>query len=224
MSRRVRVKICCIASREEARLAIALGADALGLVSAMPSGPGVIEDGLIADIARSIPPGVSTFLLTSEVDPGAIVGQIRAAGVNTVQLVDSVQDDVYAAIRLHLPCVRIVQVVHVADPESRAHALRAVGRVDALLLDSGVPRPQPGAPRELGGTGRVHDWAQSAAIVTHAAGHGVAVWLAGGLNANNAREAISRVAPFGLDVCSGVRSNGRLDEARLASFMDAVRA
>jgi len=64
-----RVKICCISSIEEARLAIEHGASALGLVGQMPSGPGIIEDELIYEIARVAPPPISTFLLTSQTNP-----------------------------------------------------------------------------------------------------------------------------------------------------------
>jgi phosphoribosylanthranilate isomerase len=90
--------------------------------------------------------------------------------------------------------------------------------VDALLLDSGN---QSLPVKELGGTGRTHDWSVSRRIVEAAP---VPVYLAGGLTPDNVGEAVRRVRPFGVDVCSGVRSGGRLDEARLAAFAAAVRA
>ncbi len=218
MADRVRVKVCCISSVEEARIAVDAGADALGLVGRMPSGPGPIEDGLIAEIARTVPPAVSTFLLTSETEPGAVVDHVRRAGVTTVQLVDdTVKEDVHRALRSAMPWVRIVQVVHVRDAGSVEIAGRAAAHVDALLMDSGNPGA---AVRELGGTGRVHDWSISREIVARV---GVPVFLAGGLTAGNVGAAIAAVGPFGVDVCSGVRTDGRLDAEKVRAFVSAVR-
>jgi len=212
----VRVKICCIASVAEARLAIGHGASALGLVGRMPSGPGVIDDARIAEIAAATPPPIATFLLTSETEPDAIVGHVRRCGANTVQLVDAVHPGAYAGLRRALPHVKIVQVIHVTGPESLAEAQDCGSRVDALLLDSG----QPGAAvRELGGTGRVHDWALSARIVAAAP---CPVFLAGGLRPANVAEAVRAVRPFGVDLCTGVRRDGRLDSSLLAEFFRAL--
>ena len=212
----MKVKICCIASVAEAALALAHGADALGLVSTMPSGPGVIDDDRIREIAAWAPAGVRTFLLTARSDPREIAAQVREASVNTVQLVDAVAPGAHAVLRALIPRVRLVQVIHVRGPESVDEALNAAPRVDELLLDSGDPSA---AVRELGGTGRTHDWALSREIVDHC---GVPVWLAGGLNAGNVRAAIDAVRPQGLDVCSGVRVDGKLSAERLAEFMLAV--
>jgi phosphoribosylanthranilate isomerase len=89
--------------------------------------------------------------------------------------------------------------------------------VDALLLDSGNPSL---ATKELGGTGRAHDWAVSRRIRDAV---GVPVYLAGGLNPQNVRKAIAQVQPFGVDVCSGLRTDGRLDAVKLEEFMRAVQ-
>lgn len=216
-TRRPRVKICCIATREEAALAVRAGASALGLVSEMPSGPGVISDEAIRAIARTIPPGVASFLLTSRQSAAAIAEQARRTRVNTVQLCDELQDDAYDALRAALPGIGIVQVIHVAGRESLEQALRVAPSVDALLLDSG----NPSLPvKQLGGTGRRHDWGLSRAIRERAS---VPIYLAGGLVPGNVREAILTVSPFGLDVCSGVRTDGTLDGDKLAAFMAAAR-
>lgn len=211
-----RVKICCISSVAEAQLAVRLGADALGLVSAMPSGPGPISDELIAEIAATVPPPVATFLLTSLADAGAIIDQQRRCGTNTLQLVDAVPMDAYAKIRHALPGIRIVQVIHVLGEQSVREANGIAPHVDALLLDSGNPHL---AVKQLGGTGRVHDWAHSKRIVDEC---GKPVFLAGGLRAANVRDAIDAVQPFGVDLCSGVRSDGRLDQDKLAAFFAAL--
>jgi phosphoribosylanthranilate isomerase len=209
---RPRLKVCCIASPAEAALAIRAGADALGLVGKMPSGPGPIDDALIADIAKTVPPPIATFLLTSETTEDAVVAHIQRCGANTVQLVDRVSPSVHRAIRRDLPAIRIVQVVHVEGPDSVAEAVEAANTADAILLDSGNTRAQI---RELGGTGRTHDWSLSRRIVESCA---KPVFLAGGLNAGNVAAAIAAVRPFGIDVCSGVRTKGALDEAKLAAF------
>lgn len=182
----------------------------------MPSGPGVIDDTKIARIAATAPPGVSTFLLTSETIAAGIIQQHRRAQTTTLQLVDAVATDVYALLRTELPAIKIVQVIHVLDESSVEEALAAAHFVDALLLDSGNPRL---TVKELGGTGRTHNWRISRNIVEQS---GIPVFLAGGLNAENAREALESVGPFGLDICSGVRTDGRLDPAKLEKFMNAV--
>lgn len=211
-----RVKICCIASEEEARTAISSGASALGLVAAMPSGPGPISDALIWRIARSVPPPIATFLLTCQTRAGAIVAHHLRTQTGTLQLVDAPEAGAIAAIRLVLPVVKIIQVIHVRAESSIDEALSAAGEVDALLLDSGNPAL---AVKELGGTGRVHDWRLSRRIVEQSS---VPVFLAGGLNAANVRAAIDQVQPFAVDVCSGVRTDGRLDQRKLAAFFNAV--
>ena len=212
----VRVKVCCIASEEEAALAIGMGASAIGLVSRMPSGPGPIPEARIRDIARIVPPGIATFLLTSETTAEPIIAQQRYCGTNTLQLVDEVKPGVHRVLREALPGIKIVQVIHIRDENSLAEARQVSPQVDALLLDSGNPSL---ATKELGGTGRAHDWAVSRRIRDAV---GVPVYLAGGLNPQNVRKAIAQVQPFGVDLCSGLRTDGRLDAAKLDEFMRAV--
>jgi phosphoribosylanthranilate isomerase len=182
----------------------------------MPSGPGVISNEQIVEISRAVPPGITTFLLTSSTDSTEIIEQVRASRVSTVQIVAHVEPHVYARIRSVLPNVRIVQVIHVVDEASIMEASAAAGFVDALLLDSGNPTL---AVKELGGTGRRHDWSISRRIREAV---GVPVYLAGGLRAENVAEAVSTVGPYGLDVCSGVRTEGRLDPAALVRFFAAL--
>ncbi|HYO48184.1 MAG TPA: phosphoribosylanthranilate isomerase [Gemmatimonadota bacterium] len=213
---RTRVKVCCIASVEEARMAVEAGASALGLVSDMPSGPGVIPEDRIAEIAAAAPPGVATFLLTCRREADAIIDQQRRTGVGVLQLCDEPAPGARAALRRALPGVKLVQVIHVQGPASMNAAIAAAGEVDALLLDSGRPDL---AVKELGGTGRVHDWDTSRAIREAV---DVPVFLAGGLCPENVVRAIGIVRPFGVDLCSGIRVDGRLDETLLAEFMRAV--
>jgi len=210
------VKICCIGSIEEARLAIRYGAAAIGLVSEMPSGPGVIPEQLIAEIAAAVPPGVASFLLTSRQSAPEIIDQQRRLRVNTIQLCDRLVDGTYGDLREALPGIALVQVIHVTGDESVTEAVRVAPSVDALLLDSGNPSL---ATKELGGTGRRHDWRLSRRIRESVA---VPVYLAGGLQAGNVAEAVATVGPFGVDVCSGVRTNGDLDEAKVSAFFRAV--
>ncbi len=211
-----RVKICCISSLEEANLAIAHGAAALGLVSAMPSGPGVISEDRIAEIAACVPPPVATFLLTSRQDVAGIIAQQRRCRTNTIQIVDRLIQGSYAELRSALPGIAVVQVIHVAGEASVDEAARAAEHVDAILLDSGNPSL---ATKELGGTGRRHDWELSRRIRERI---NVPVFLAGGLKPENVRQAIEEVGPFGLDVCTGVRTNGSLDKAKLRALFAAL--
>jgi phosphoribosylanthranilate isomerase len=212
-----RVKICCIASVEEAWMAIDSGASAIGLVSAMPSGPGPIDEDLIAEIAATVPPGISSFLLTCKQDVTSIVNQQRRLGVNTIQICDRLTEGTYEELRQELPGISLVQVIHVTGPESVDEAVSVASKVDAILLDSGN---QSLKIKELGGTGRTHDWELSRQIRESI---DVPLFLAGGLNPDNVVLAIQTVQPFGIDVCSGLRPNGNLDLDKLRTFFNAVR-
>ncbi len=212
----MRVKICCIANEDEAELAVRMGASAIGPVGAMPSGPGPITDDEIERIARMAPPPIATFLLTSEQEPRQIIEHHHRTRTNTIQIVDDLNGRDYDVLREALPGVKLVQVIHVIDERSADEASEIAEFVDAVLLDSGDPRRDV---KVLGGTGRRHDWQLSRRIVETC---GKPVFLAGGLNAGNVREAIETVGPFGLDVCSGVRTAGALDPSKLEAFFQAV--
>jgi phosphoribosylanthranilate isomerase len=212
-----RIKVCCISTIEEAEQAVRHGAAALGLVSDMPSGPGVIPDELIAEIARTVPPPIATFLLTARQDADSIADQHSVCGTSTLQLVDYVAPSELQRLRRKVPNVKLVQVIHVLGEDSLEEAKSLEGLVDAMLLDSGNPTL---GVKELGGTGRVHNWDVSRRICTAVK---VPVFLAGGLSAENVSQAIERVQPFGLDLCSSVRTGGQLDVQKLGEFMRAAR-
>lgn len=211
-----RVKICCISSLGEAKLAINCGASALGLVGKMPSGPGVVEDELIRKIAMKTPPPISTFLLTSETKAKNILEHYSRVQTSTIQIVDELENRDYAFLREKLPNVKLVQVIHVIDETSVQEAIEVSQFVDALLLDSGNPNL---SVKELGGTGRTHNWQLSKEIRESIS---IPLFLAGGLHKDNVREAIETVQPFGLDLCSSVRTNGKLDEIKLKAFFEAI--
>ena len=215
---RTRIKICCISSLLEAKMAIGYGADALGLVGKMPSGPGPIPDWLIAEIVKTIHPPIASFLLTSEQSSEEIIYHIKRVDTNTVQIVDELTTGTYNDLRTALPHLKIVQVIHVSGEENIDEAIRISPNVDALLLDSGDPKARI---KTLGGTGNVHNWDLSREIVKAV---DVPVFLAGGLHANNVRQAMETVKPFGVDVCSGVRTEGRLDPNKLEAFINAVHS
>jgi len=213
-----RVKICCISSIEEAQMAISHGASALGLVGAMPSGPGVIDDSTIATIAQFSPPGVDTFLLTQETTTAEIITHAQRTNPRTIQLVDAVPLSTYDELRIALPGIKLVQVIHVIDQKAIEEAQAVSPLIDAILLDSGNPHL---AVKELGGTGRTHNWTISAALCKAV---DIPVFLAGGLQPSNICEAIETVQPFGVDLCSGVRTNGRLDPKKLRLFFKEIHA
>ena len=198
-------------------MAIDAGANAIGLVSAMPSGPGPIAEDLIADIAAIVPPGVSSFLLTCLQDAPSIIDQQRRLRVNTIQICDRLTSGSYQEIHDALPGIKLVQVIHVTGPESVDEAIAVAPHVDAILLDSGN---QSLAIKELGGTGRTHDWSLSRRIREAIE---VPLFLAGGLNQMNVAAAIREVQPFGIDVCSGLRTEGDLDPQKLSAFIRAIR-
>jgi phosphoribosylanthranilate isomerase len=209
---RTRVKICCIKSPDEVRIAVSLGADAIGLVGKMPSGPGVISDDAITEVASLVPPPIGTFLLTSETTADGIVAHCRRAKTNSVQIVDYIDEREYRKIRTELPWMKLVQVIHIEDESAIARARRLSGFVDALLLDSGSPN---GDVKILGGTGKTHNWKISKKIVGLV---DVPVFLAGGITPENVGEAVETVHPYAVDVCTGVRTNGNLDRLKVEAL------
>jgi phosphoribosylanthranilate isomerase len=211
-----RVKICCIQSHDEALMAVRYGASAVGLVSAMPSSAGALAEACIADIAARIPPGVASFLVTIRQEVAAIIAQQRRCRVNTVQLADRLTEGTYQELRAALPGVHILQVIHVTGEEALQEARLVAPQVDGIVLDSGS-RDLP--QKELGGTGRTHDWHISSRICRAVQ---VPVFLAGGLTPTNVADAIRQVRPYGVDLCSGVRTDGRLDEEKVRAFFVAV--
>lgn len=211
------MKVCCIASIEEAELALEAGADALGLVSAMPSGPGVIPDADIATIAEWVGTRAATVLLTSRTSVDGIDEQLKHSRPHVLQICDALPDGEMAIVRERHPDVVLMPVVHVRGTESIAEAVGLAVVADAILLDSGNPSARV---KELGGTGRVHDWQVGRAIRDAVA---VPVFLAGGLRADNVGEAVRTVRPFGVDICSGVRRDGKLDRSTLTEFVTALR-
>ncbi len=213
-----KIKICCIANIQEAELAIKHGADAIGLVSEMPSGPGVIDFETIVEISKVFTRKTDTFLLTSKRSVEEIVQQLKICKASTVQICDSLTTGTHADIKRELANVKVVQVIHVVDEDSVAEAITAAKTADALLLDSGN---QKLTVKELGGTGRTHNWELSKQIVERVS---VPVYLAGGLNRTNVKSAIELVRPYGVDICSGVRTDGKLDETKLAEYIKLVNA
>jgi phosphoribosylanthranilate isomerase len=218
MVARTRLKVCCIQSVDEVRVAVRHGADAVGLVGAMPSGPGPIDDAAIADIAAAVPPPVAAVLLTAETDAAAIADHVVRTRPTVVQVVSHVEPAVLARLKRLIPSTRLLQVVHVEDASSIERACAYAIHADALLLDSGRPSA---AVAELGGTGRTHDWTLSRRIVDAV---DRPVFLAGGIRPDNVAEAIAAVRPFGIDLCSGIREGLRLDPVRLAALTAAMAA
>ncbi len=214
---KVKVKICCISSIEEARLAVAYGAAAIGLVGRMPSGPGIITDELIHAIAKTVPPPTHTFLLTSETTTDNIIEHHKKVNTTTIQIVDALSGREYHKIREAIPNVQLVQVIHVLDEGSIKEAIEISEFVDAILLDSGNPNLPT---KVLGGTGKTHNWDLSKKIREKIS---LPIFLAGGINKDNIKKAIEHVQPYGIDLCSSVRTNGQLDESKLEALFNALQ-
>ena len=216
--KKTKVKICCIKNIEEAELAISFGASAIGLVSEMPSGPGVISDESIIEISNYASGKVDTFLLTSKQDSDSIIQQLKKYKTTTVQIVDKLTNGSYADIKLALPSIKIIQVLHVNNDISIDEVKEIENEVDAILLDSGNDKL---FIKELGGTGRTHDWSVSKRIVETV---NIPIYLAGGLNPSNVAEAVKTVKPYSVDACSGVRTNNKLDKNKLTKFFNSLNS
>jgi len=210
--RKIRIKICCIGSIDEARTAIDYGASALGLVSEMPSGPGVISEQEIVKIRKVIHPSIEVFLLTSKIEGAQIIAQYELIKPTVLQFVDKISVEKLKKFKKLIPQVSLIPVIHVVDESAVKEALFLSEYADAVLLDSGNPNL---SVKELGGTGKVHNWEISRRIREKL---NIPVYLAGGLRAANVRAAIEKVEPFGVDVCSGVRTEGQLDKQKLKNF------
>ncbi len=213
-----KVKICCISSIEESHIAIKAGASAIGLVSEMPSGPGIISEKLISQIAKTIPPFIDSFLLTSKQDADSIIRQLKKCNTNTVQIVDNLLEGNYLDIKTALPKVKIIQVLHIQNKNSIEEAINISKYVDGILLDSGNKNL---VVKKLGGTGRTHDWSISKRIVESVS---IPVYLAGGLNPDNISEAVNTVHPYGVDICSGVRTDDKLDLNKLLNLFTNLKS
>jgi phosphoribosylanthranilate isomerase len=213
----IQVKVCCMASAVEARLAVALGADAVGLVGHMPSGPGVIGVAVAAQIAKEVPCGTDTFLLTSATRAKEIAQDLAVCPASAVQIVRHIDPGEYPELIEVAPQVRRIQVVHIEDEGALDLLARYEPFVDAFLLDSGKTF---GADQQFGGTGATHNWTISRRFVERT---DIPVYLAGGLNSANVFEAITQVRPYGVDLCTGVRTDDQLDPAKLEAFMSEVR-
>lgn len=213
----MKIKICCIKNIKESEIAINAGADILGLVSKMPSGPGVIEEETISEIAAHVKGKAETFLLTSETEAGRIIEQQKRCGTSAIQLVDSVPFNAYDQLHRNLEGVKLVQVIHVRNEEAIQEAVSIQNYVDYILLDSGNPGLQK---KVLGGTGKTHNWKISRRLIESV---DIPVFLAGGLNPENVSRALKEVSPFGIDVCSGVRKENNLDEEKLSMFIRNAR-
>ena len=211
-----KVKICCIQSIEEAQIAIDNGTYAIGLVSEMPSGPGVISESKIKEIAEWVPDDIKTVLLTSLQNADKIIEQHEYCNTDVLQLVDSQEIITYQILKKELPNAEIMQVVHVIDDDSVSKAVNISKYVDMILLDSGNPKLET---KELGGTGRTHNWRISREIVNEV---DIPVFLAGGLTPDNVAGAVERVIPFGVDLCTGVRLDGKLDGEKVKLFNEMV--
>ena len=192
------------------------GAAAIGLVGRMPSGPGIITDELINSIAKTVIPPIDSFLLTSETTAEAIIEHHNKVNTTTIQMVDALSGREYHKIREAIPHVKLVQVIHVLDEKAVQEAIEIAEWVDAILLDSGNPNL---STKVLGGTGKTHNWDLSKKIRENIS---IPTYLAGGINKDNIRMAIDHVQPYGIDLCSSVRTNGQLDERKLEELFKAL--
>ncbi|MBO6795783.1 phosphoribosylanthranilate isomerase [Maricaulis sp.] len=217
MAVRTRLKVCCIKSVGEARMAVAAGADILGLVGPMPSGPGTITYAQARSIAAELPDTVEPWLLTSETTATTLAAAAEESGVSNLQIVRHLDPDELERLRSSRPELKLVQVIHVEDEGALGLISRYERHIDAFLLDSGKPSA---AIETLGGTGDVHDWSISARFV---AATNKPVMLAGGLKAGNVLDAVRRVRPYGVDLCSSLRQEDALDAELLQEFVQALR-
>jgi phosphoribosylanthranilate isomerase len=196
------VKICGITSEDDALLAVALGADAVGFVFA-PS-PRQMAPGKVYDITRRLPAELLTVGVFRDEAPQRVVEIVQAAGLKGAQLHG--QEPPADTLFVHGHVRFVIKAFAAGADEVRRAAEHGA---DALLIDS----PNPGS-------GMVFDWG-----LVDEAPQDARILLAGGLDPGNVATAVARVRPWGVDVASGVeRSPGRKDPRKLKAFIDAARA
>jgi phosphoribosylanthranilate isomerase len=195
------VKICGTTSEQDALLAVAMDADAVGFVFA-PS-PRQIAPQRAADIAKRLPPEILTVGVFRNESPSRVVEIVNRSGLRAAQLHGEESPDVAKWVRARVPFV--IQGFRAGDGAvARAHEWGA----DAILLDSANP-----------GSGQVFDWSLAEAPTR------ARLILAGGLHPDNVADAIGSVRPWGVDVVSGVEAEpGRKDAVKLREFVASARA
>ena len=219
------IKICANTSLEDAQLAAALGADALGFVFA-PSKRRVTAE-QVARITPHLPAAVERVGVFHSLDADEITTTVRAAGLNAVQLHGGVDPALARRLReIFGGEIKIIQTIHWAADADGSNASAIVeqldgiareGIADRVLIDSKVGTA-------IGGTGVIFDWEKARATLAQHAGD-LKLIVAGGLRAENVAEAITRLAPWGVDVASGVEAEpGRKDPEKLAAFIKSSRS
>src|SRR5205807_9047048 len=195
------VKICGTTSEEDALLAVAMGADAVGFIFA-PS-PRQISPVLVRDIVRRLPPEILTVGVFRNEMPERVVQIVNGAGLKAAQLHGKETPEQAQLVRQRVPVV--FQAFVAGDPAiNKAYEYGA----DAVMLDS----PSPGS-------GQVFDWRLAEGVPD-----GVRLLLAGGLTPENVGEAIASVHPWGVDVVTGVEAEpGHKDPRKVRAFVSAAR-
>ena len=211
----MRVKICGIASIEDALSAAEAGADAVGcLVGLDHASPDEVDVPTARSVFSSLPPFVARVLVTHRTTLAKVSTLARETGATVIQLHGEFPLVAIPALREAVPSASIVKSVHVTGDDAIAAAQAAARVVDAVLLDSR-------AKGRIGGTGTLHDWSISARIVESVP---KPVILAGGLNPANVAEAIVRVRPWAVDANSGTRKRGGgKDHAKVRAFVAAAK-
>jgi phosphoribosylanthranilate isomerase len=207
------IKVCGIQTVEEALGAIDAGANTIGLLLGISN---MVRDRISVKtgqrVVDAIPKRVRSVMVTNLLDVTAISTIAKFVGVSTIQIHGDLPVTELSRLRLLLPNVELIKAVHVMSDETFVKAMKYAPHADMLLLDSGT---QDG----LGGTGQIHDWGVSRAIVRAV---GLPVILAGGLNPENISAAIGKVDPAGIDANSGLEyPDGRKDFEKIRAFSEA---
>lgn len=208
-----RTKICGLTSEADLRAAVDAGADAVGVITDVPvDSPRAVSVDRAAELIAAAPPFVSTVLVTMPEAPDRAAELVRRASPDAVQVHGGLPPGDLAYLRSKVSA-RVVRAVEAGDPEQ---ARRYDDVADALLVDTAG---EGGA----GGTGRTHDWSHTSELTAELDSP---VVLAGGLTPDNVAEAVATVAPFAVDVASGVEhDDGGKDHDAVASFVEnATRA
>jgi phosphoribosylanthranilate isomerase len=196
------VKICGITNEDDALLAVAMGADAVGFIFA-PS-PRQIAVQQAYDITRRLPPEVLTVGVFRDEHPKRVVDLVHRSGVKAAQLHGNERPDDVAEVAKQVKWV--IKVYPAGSPRlAEARSLAT----DLVMLDAPTP-----------GSGQVFDWTLAGEVP-----EGVRLILAGGLHPDNVADAVRAVEPWGICVDSGVeRSPGRKDAMKVKRFIERARA
>ncbi len=209
----VKVKICANKSVDEAKMCLDAGADIIGiLVGQEHNSNDFIDKYKAKEITNFVDKRCKVSLVTHLTDADKIIELTKFIGNDIIQLHSDIKEDEVEKIYKSLPNVKLVRLIHISKDGKICTNYKKVQYVDYYLLDSFNLKTN-----QVGGTGLIHDWNKSSELIKEL---NKPVFLAGGLNPDNVKQAVSLAHPYGVDVNSGCKNKlGMKDKNKVKNFI-----